>query len=58
MKTYTVPHTSLTFSRLGYGCMQMGGQWDNSPLTQVERTDPRPVHPVQPAVQAAAEETK
>jgi predicted oxidoreductase len=38
LKTYTVPHTSLTFSRLGYGCMQMGGQWDSSPLTQVERT--------------------
>ena len=38
MQTYTVPNTDLTWSRLGYGCMQMGGQWDGSPLTQAERT--------------------
>jgi predicted oxidoreductase len=38
LQTYTVPNTTLTWSRLGYGCMQMGGKWDESPLTQAERT--------------------
>lgn len=38
MKTYSIPHTSLTWSRIGHGCMQIGGQWDTSPLTQAERT--------------------
>ena len=38
MKTYTIPNTSLTWSRIGLGCMHLGGQWDNSPLTQAERT--------------------
>lgn len=38
MQTYTVPNTSLSWSRLGYGCMQIGGKWDDSPLTQAERT--------------------
>ena len=38
MKTSTLPLTDLTWSRLGYGCMQMGGKWDASPLTQTERT--------------------
>jgi predicted oxidoreductase len=37
MKTYTIPNTTLTWSRLGYGCMQIGGQWDDSPLTQAHR---------------------
>ncbi len=38
MKTYTILNTDLTWSRLGYGCMQLGGRWDDSPLTQAERT--------------------
>jgi predicted oxidoreductase len=38
LKTYPIPHTSFSWSRLGYGCMQMGGPWDTSPLTQAERT--------------------
>lgn len=38
MQTYPIPNTSLSWSRLGYGCMQIGGKWDNSPLTQAERT--------------------
>ena len=32
MNTYNIPHTSLTVSRLAYGCMNLGG-WDNSALT-------------------------
>ncbi len=38
MKTYALPKTDLTWSRIGYGCMQIGGKWDNSTLTNVERT--------------------
>lgn len=32
MKTYLLPTTDLPLSRLGYGCMSIGGRWDNSPL--------------------------
>ena len=38
MQTYSVPNTDLRWSRLGYGCMQLGGKWDDSPLGQAERT--------------------
>jgi predicted oxidoreductase len=37
MKTYSIPQTDLEVSRLGYGCMNIGGAWDRSPLTEDER---------------------
>ncbi len=33
MKTYTRPNTSLEFTRLAYGCMQIGGTWTREPIT-------------------------
>ncbi len=33
MKTYQVPGTDLEVSRIGYGCMNLGGSWDQVPLT-------------------------
>lgn len=38
MKTYRIPHTDLEVSRIGYGCMKLGGRWDNSPLTTDDRS--------------------
>lgn len=38
MKTYRVPHTELDVSRIGYGCMNLGGSWDRRPLAQAERS--------------------
>ena len=37
MKTYAIPHTDLYVSRLGYGCMNIGGRWDRTPLTDAEK---------------------
>ena len=37
MKRYRIPHTDLTASRIAYGCMNIGGRWDNAPLTKEER---------------------
>jgi predicted oxidoreductase len=37
MQQYPIPHTDLTVSRLAYGCMNIGGKWDRSPLTQAEK---------------------
>ncbi len=37
MQTYTLPRTDLVVSRLAYGCMQIGGRWDDAPLTEAER---------------------
>jgi predicted oxidoreductase len=31
MKTYRIPNTDLTVSRLAYGCMKIGGSWDHNP---------------------------
>jgi predicted oxidoreductase len=36
MKTYSIPHTDLTITRLALGCMSLGGSWDHQPLTQPE----------------------
>lgn len=38
MQTYQVPRTDLEFSRIGYGCMNLGGSWDHAPLTGAEKT--------------------
>lgn len=37
MKTYRIPQTDLEVSRLGYGCMNLGGSWDQTPLTAAEK---------------------
>lgn len=37
MQSYTIPRTDLTVTRLGYGCMNIGGRWDTAPLTDDER---------------------
>ncbi len=36
MRSYQIPHTDLTASRIAYGCMNIGGSWNNDPLTQTE----------------------
>jgi predicted oxidoreductase len=38
MKTYTLPNTSLNITRIAYGCMLIGGNWSNAPMTSDERT--------------------
>ncbi|MGC9393904.1 MAG: aldo/keto reductase [Anaerolineae bacterium] len=37
MKTYRIPHTDLTVSRIAYGCMKIGGSWGPEPLTQADK---------------------
>jgi predicted oxidoreductase len=32
MKTYRIPKTDLTVSRIAYGCMKIGGTWDHEPI--------------------------
>ncbi|MBN1875054.1 MAG: aldo/keto reductase [Anaerolineae bacterium] len=34
MKTYDIPCTNLTVSRIAYGCMKIGGSWGPEPLTR------------------------
>lgn len=34
MKTFALPHTELQVSRIGYGCMNLGGRWDRNPLSE------------------------
>lgn len=36
MQQIAIPNTDLTVSRLGYGCMNIGGHWDRSPLTEAD----------------------
>lgn len=39
MKTYRIPKTDLTVSRIAYGCMKIGGTWDHAPISsEVETT--------------------
>jgi predicted oxidoreductase len=38
VRTYAIPRTDLELSRLAYGCMNLGGAWDSSPLTGREKT--------------------
>lgn len=33
MKTYRIPKTDLTVSRIAYGCMKIGGTWDQAPIS-------------------------
>ncbi len=33
MKKYLIPNTDLEVSRIAYGCLGIGGSWDDSPLT-------------------------
>jgi len=33
MKTYRIPQTDLTVSRIAYGCMKIGGTWDRAPVS-------------------------
>ncbi|MFA6962534.1 MAG: aldo/keto reductase [Opitutaceae bacterium] len=33
MKTYRIPKTDLTVSRIAYGCMKIGGTWDHEPIS-------------------------
>jgi len=49
MKTYLIPQTDLTVSRLAYGCMNIGGSWDHT-LASAEI-----VHRAQAVVEAALE---
>jgi predicted oxidoreductase len=37
MKTYRIPHTDLVVSRLGYGCMGLGGAWDRTPYSPADQ---------------------
>lgn len=34
MKTYTIPQTDVTVSRIAYGCMKMGRHWDATPINR------------------------
>jgi predicted oxidoreductase len=43
MHTYSLAHTELKISRLAYGCMQIGGTWDDAPLTSIDRARARNV---------------
>ena len=36
MKSYQIPQTDLTTSRIAYGCMNIGGRWNDEPLTKAE----------------------
>ena len=37
MKTMLLPQTDLQVSQILYGCMQIGGEWGKSPLTEQDR---------------------
>lgn len=37
MQTYRLGTSDLKVSRIGYGCMMIGGSWDNAPLTESVR---------------------
>lgn len=37
MRTYRIPRTDLDVSRIAYGCMNIGGEWDKTPLGAAER---------------------
>ena len=39
MKTLTLGKSDLQVTRIGYGCMPLGGAWDTSPLTEQTRQD-------------------
>jgi predicted oxidoreductase len=35
---YKIPSTDLEVSRIGYGCMGLGGSWDDAPLTDQDKS--------------------
>jgi predicted oxidoreductase len=37
MKTYAIPRTDLEVTRIAYGCMPLGGGWDDTPLDGATR---------------------
>ncbi len=37
MQTYQIPNSDLTVSRIAYGCMNLGGAWDDQPLTDANK---------------------
>lgn len=37
MRMYTIPHTNLSVSRIGYGCMNLGGEWNRAPLSKEDK---------------------
>ncbi len=37
MQTYLIPHTDLAVTRLGYGCMKIGGSWNEAPLAPSDK---------------------
>jgi predicted oxidoreductase len=37
MQSYTLGTSDLNVSRIGHGCMQIGGSWDDTPLTDSQR---------------------
>ena len=36
MKTYFIPHTDVTVSRIAYGCMKLGRHWDATPINDAD----------------------
>ena len=50
MKTYRLGTSDLKVSRIGYGCMSIGGSWDDTPLTDSVRKTA--VHSVKTALDA------
>jgi predicted oxidoreductase len=38
LKTYPIPGISTPTSRIAYGCMNLGGRWDESPITAADRS--------------------
>ena len=50
MQTYPLGTSNLNVSRIGYGCMMIGGSWDDAPLTDSVRKTA--MHSVQTALAA------
>lgn len=50
MQTYRLGASDLNVSRIGYGCMLIGGSWDDAPLTDSVRKNA--VHSVRTALDA------
>jgi predicted oxidoreductase len=38
VKTYRIAQTDLEVSCIGYGCMKLGGSWNQTPLTAADKT--------------------
>ena len=39
MQTMSIAHSDLQVTRLAYGCMPLGGSWDDSPLAPETRQE-------------------